>query len=200
MPLINTVERETKRIQKETNMLPQLVNKIDKKLSTGALKRLTYCTKKIITYFHFEHPAYQIQSPIPIAMPSDRVKKAFLKFYSLPDSDFVLAWGLMYAIIDYMFTNLAGKRKSNVLTSENVDQAVLNVLTILSNSIGENVLAKMSNQRSPSEKRNGKSSKRSKRCSSGKHWRRSYRSSSVKRVHGKCVKKSRSRSRRHSRK
>ena len=196
MPLINTVEKETKRILKEMNMMPQLVNnKIDKKLSTGALKRLTYWTKKLITYFHFDHPALRPLGQMAISMPSDKVKKAFQKFYSLPDSDFILAWGLMYTIFDHMVRNYVGKRKPNVLTSENVDDAALFVLNAYSGNVGENILMKMSNQRSPSEKRNGKSSKRSKRCSSGKHWRRSYRSSSGKRVRGKCVKNSRSHSR-----
>ena len=200
MPLINTVERETRRILKEMNMQPQLVMKIDKKLSTGAIKRLTYWTKKLITYFHFTHPAFQPLGQLAIAMPSDKVKKAFLKVHSLPDADFILAWGMMYTIFDHMVRNYAGKRKPNVLTSENVDDAARYVLNAYSERVGENIMMKMSNQRSPSEKRSGKSSKKSRRCSSGKHYRRSYRSSSGKRVRGKCVKNSRSHSRRHSRK
>jgi len=156
MPLISAVKSEIKRIQ-ELPRIQAIVRINKKKLSEAALERMTYWTKKIITYFHNEHPALaEVPAAILEAGPSDKLAKAFRKIHTLNDADLKQAWGMFFTIAGLLVTEYAPKRAdSNILTVSNVNAAVLAHL-----QDRPSVLMAMMKQRSPSEKR--RKSKKSK--------------------------------------
>jgi hypothetical protein len=159
MPLISSVKSEIKRIQ-QLPRIQAVVRANKKKLSEAALERMTYWTKKIITYVHNEHPVHnEIPADIAALGPSEKLATAFRKIHTLSDADLKLAWGMFFTIAGSLLVDHAPKRAdSNILTVSNVNEAALFYLQ----SMPETLIAMMK-QRSPSEKRRKSKKSRSRK-------------------------------------